>query len=67
MGLHSSFTKTCLMPIGLTTKMEITAILLHLHSLGIITLLQFSTYVPKLPYLKELENSLEQLNKHTLD
>ena len=55
------------MPIGLTTKMEITAILLHLHSLGIITLLQFSTYVPKLPYLKELENSLEQLNKHTLD
>jgi hypothetical protein len=63
MGLHSSFTKTCLMPIGLTTKMEITAILLHLHSLGIITLLQFS----KLPYLKELENSLEQLNKHTLD
>jgi hypothetical protein len=55
MGLHLSY-KTPLIPIDLSIKMKITSILLHLHSIGIITHLQFSTSIPTLPYLNELEN-----------
>jgi hypothetical protein len=59
MGLHFSY-ETSLKPIELTTKMHIAFILLHLHSLGIIDHSQFSTSIPTLPYLNELEN----LSKH---
>ncbi len=55
MGLHF-FNKISLKPIELSTKMNIASILLHLHSLGIINHLQFSTSIPTLPYLNELEN-----------
>jgi hypothetical protein len=54
MGLHFS-NKISLKPIELFTKMNIASILLHLHSLGIINHLQFSTSIPTLPYLNELE------------
>jgi hypothetical protein len=56
MGLHSSYTKTPLIPIDLSIKMKTSSILLHLHSIGIITHLQFSISIPTLPYLNELEN-----------
>jgi hypothetical protein len=39
-----------------STKIKIASILLHLHSSGIIDHLQFSTSIPTLPYLNELEN-----------
>ncbi len=62
MGLHFS-NKTSLKPIDLSTKMHIASILLHLHSLGIISHLQFSTSIPTLPYLSELENFIKTLKK----
>ena len=55
MGLHFS-SKNSLKPIELTTNLHIASILLHLHSLGIINHLQFSTSIPTLPFLSELEN-----------
>jgi hypothetical protein len=55
MGLHFS-NKISLKSIELSTKLHIASILLHLHSLGIINHLQFSTSIPTLPYLIELEN-----------
>jgi hypothetical protein len=61
MGLHSSHTKTHLIPIESSTKVKMASILLHLHSLGIISHLQFSTSIPKLPYLDELENLIKQI------
>jgi hypothetical protein len=60
MGSHPSYTKTRLILIQSSIKIEIASILLHLHSIGIITHLQFSTSIPTLPYLNELEN----LGKH---
>jgi hypothetical protein len=61
MGLHSSYIKTRLIPIESSIKVEMASILLHLHSLGIISHLQFSTSVPKLPYLNELENLIKHI------
>jgi hypothetical protein len=55
MGLHLSY-KTPLTPFDLSIKRKIAFTLHHLHSIGIITHLQFSTSVPTLPYLNELEN-----------
>jgi hypothetical protein len=55
MGSHSSYNKTRLIPIELSIKIEIASILLHLHSLRITSHLQFSTSIPTLPYLNELE------------
>ena len=54
MGLHFS-NKISLKPFELSTNMHIASTLLHLHSLGIINHLQFSTSIPTLPYLSELE------------
>ncbi len=63
MGLHFSH-KTSLKPIELSTKMHIASILLHLYSLGIIHHLQFSTSIPTLPYLSELENFIKTLKEN---
>jgi hypothetical protein len=61
MGLHLSY-KTPLISIDLSTKMKIASTLLHLHSIGIITHLQFSTSIPILPYLNKLENFNQNTN-----
>jgi hypothetical protein len=55
MGLQLSY-KTPLETFNLSIKMKIASTLHHLHSIGIITHLQFSTSIPTLPYLNELEN-----------
>jgi hypothetical protein len=62
MGSHSSYTKTRLIPIQSSIKTESASILFHLHSIGIITHLQFSTSIPTLPYLNELENFKPDIN-----
>ena len=63
MGLHFSH-KISLKPIELSTKLHIASILFHLHSLGIINHLQFSTSIPTLPYLSELENFIKTLKEN---
>jgi|LakMenEpi03Aug12_release.lakeMendotaPanAssembly.Ray.scaffolds.fasta_scaffold3675602_1 hypothetical protein len=66
MGLHFYYTKTRLTPIKSSIKLEVASTLLHLHSLGIISHLQFSTSVPKLPYLNELEKLIKRIQHNEI-
>jgi hypothetical protein len=65
MGPHLSY-KTPLIPIDLSIKMKIASTLFHLHSIGIITHLQFSISNPTFPYLNELENFNQNANTHKI-
>ncbi len=65
MGLHFS-NKTSLKTIELSTKMHIASILLHLHSLGIINHLQFSTSIPTHSGLTRGHNKNDKIQKKIL-